>query len=75
MLNADSGSGICIVMAKLESRQDYKEFLAAFGDKLPKPTKSGTTTFLAEGRVVQLASTGTKTEPAMRAVIMTPTEK
>jgi len=74
MLDKESGPGICIVTAKLENKRNFQSFLDAFGGKLPKPDKNGNITYFVNGQVVQLAKTGTRKEPAMRAVIMTPEE-
>ncbi|MEO1044472.1 MAG: hypothetical protein AAFX04_03425 [Pseudomonadota bacterium] len=72
ILSAESGSGICSVTAKLSDAGDYDQFLAAFGDALPEADKDGNITFRAQGHLVQLARTGSRSDPAMRAIILTP---
>ena len=74
LLSAKSGSGICIVTAKLEKYKDYKKFLAAFGDNLPKPNTDGQTIFKSGERLIIVSRSGSRKEPAMRIAIMTPTE-
>jgi len=74
LLSAQSGSGICIVTAKLEKYKDYKKFLTAFGDKLPKPNADGETLFKSGGRLVIVSRTGSRKEPAMRIAVTTSTE-
>ncbi len=75
MLSAEKGTGVCVVIAKLKDEKVFESFLSAFGEKLPKPDKEGNISFSAEGHPVQLALTGSKEAPAMRAIIMTPKEK
>ncbi len=74
LLSGTGGAGICIVNARIKSFAVFEEFTAAFGGKLHKPNKDGEITFMAEGRPVQIAPTGSRDKPAMRLVVMTPTE-
>lgn len=75
LLSATEGSGLCMVNARIEDFSVFEDFKAAFGDKLPKPNKDGEITFFAEGRPVQIAATGSQSEPALRLAVMTPMEK
>ncbi len=72
MLSSPQGDGICIVMARLESRQAFEEFKSAWGGKLPKPDDKGAITFFAEGHPIQLRQTGTADKPAMSIVVGVP---
>lgn len=74
MLSAESGSGICIVTARVKDLAAIEEFKSAWGDALPKPNTDGTISFFAEGHAIQMAATGSKKEPGIRLVVMTPTE-
>lgn len=74
MLSGTEGSGACIVTARIESFDVFENFKSAFGGKLPKPNKVGEITYSAEGRIVQIAPTGKRSEPALRLVVMTPVE-
>ena len=72
MLSSPQGDGICIIMARLESRQSFEEFKSAWGGKLPKPDANGAITFFAEGHPIQLRQTGTADKPAMSIVVGMP---
>ena len=72
MLSAAEGSGLCIVMARIDSLQDFEKFKSAWGGKLPKPSADGTIGFLAEGRPVQLRQTGSPEKPSLSIAVMTP---
>ena len=74
MLTAESGEGLCVVMAKLENRGSFDEFTKAWGGKLPEPDSKGAISFSAEGQVVQLRRTGSREEPSLSIAVMTPTE-
>ncbi|MBI1401994.1 MAG: hypothetical protein GC147_02115 [Porphyrobacter sp.] len=74
LLSGTEGAGICIVNARIKNFSVFTDFTSAFGGKLPKPDKDGEINFIAEGRPVQIAPTGSRDKPAMRLVVMTPTE-
>ena len=71
MLSNLEGEGICLVNARIEGFEVFDEFKAAFGGKLPKPKKNGEITYQAEGRVVQIAPTGSSDKPSLRLVVGT----
>ncbi|GAA4034930.1 hypothetical protein GCM10022281_13950 [Sphingomonas rosea] len=75
ILSAKSGEGICIVMARIQSRATFPEFLKAWGGKLPAPDAEGRIIFSDEGRLVVLQQTGSDQQPALTMSVMTPTEK
>ena len=72
LLSTESGEGLCIVAARLESGRSFDEFKKAWGGKLPAPDKDGTISFKAEGQIVQLRRTGSRQEPALSIAVMTP---
>lgn len=71
-LSAESGEGLCIVLARLENAGSFDEFKKPFGNNLPAPAADGTISFKALGHVVQLRRTGTPAEPSMSIAVMTP---
>jgi hypothetical protein len=75
MLSAESGEGVCIVMARIEARSTFPQFLKAWGPGLPAPDKDGAISFSDEGHIVQIRQTGTDAEPALTMTVMTPLEK
>ena len=75
LLSAEQGSGLCIVMARLESAKAFDDFKSAWGNKLPAPDKEGAIYFFEDGQPVRLQRTGTAAQPAMAIAVMTPPEK
>ena len=75
ILSGEAGEGLCIVTAKLESDATFEQFKNAFGGKLPAPDAKGDIGFKAEGRPIILKRTGSKAQPAMSILVMTPPEK
>lgn len=75
ILSAEKGEGLCVVMARLESRNAFEDFKSAWGGKLPAPDKEGSITFFAEGHPIMLKQTGSADKPAMTISVMTPMEK
>ena len=75
MLSSQTGKGLCIVVAQLESLAAFDQFKSAFGDKLPAPDAEGNITFVADDHVVLLKQTGSRKQPAMSIAVMTPVEK
>jgi hypothetical protein len=73
MLSAETGEGVCIVMARLEKTSAFEEFKKAWGGKLPEPDSDGAISFLADGHIVQLRQTGSRQEPALSIAVMTST--
>jgi hypothetical protein len=71
LLSGLEGQGICVVTARIESYAVFDEFKAAFGDKLPRPDKKGNITYQAEGRIVQIAPTGSPEKPSLKLVVGT----
>ncbi len=69
-----SSDSFCVVNARIESFDTYNEFKAAFGGKLPDANENGEILFGAQGRIVQIAPTGSREAPAMRLVVGTRTE-
>jgi hypothetical protein len=74
LLSSESGEGLCIVAARLESAKSFAEFTKAWGGKLPPPNKEGVTSFKAKGHIVQLRQTGSPQEPSLSIAVMTPFE-
>ena len=74
LLSATQGKGICVVNARIKDFSVFEEFKKSLGGKLPKPDDTGEITFIAEGRPVQIAPSGSRSKPALRLVVMTPLE-
>ena len=74
LLSALEGDGVCIVNARIESFEVYKNFTEAFGGNLPAPNDEGAVTFRAQGHIVQIAPTGSTEKPSLRLVVGTKAE-
>ena len=75
VLSAESGEGLCIVTARIESRSTFPQFLKAWGTSLPAPDKEGVISFSDDGHIVQIRQTGTDDKPALSMAVMTPLKK
>lgn len=71
MLNALEGQGVCVVTARIESLAAFDAFKAALGGQLPRPERNGEVTYQAEGRIVQIAPTGSSDKPSVKLVVGT----
>lgn len=71
LLSGLDGQGVCVVTARIESLAVFEEFKDAFGGKLPKPDRNGTITYQAEGRIVQIAPTGSREKASLKLVVGT----
>jgi hypothetical protein len=71
LLSGLEGQGVCVVTARIESLSVFEQFKSAFGGKLPKPDRKGDITYQAEGRIVQIAPTGSREQPSLKLVIGT----
>ncbi len=71
LLSALEGQGACIVVARIENLKAYDQFKSAWGGKLPKPNKDGEISFIAQGRAVLMAPTGSRKEPRLRLAVGT----
>jgi len=71
MLSALEGEGACIVIARIKDLKAIDQFKSAWGGKLPKPNKDVEISFFAEGRAVQMATTGSRKEPSLRLAVGT----
>ena len=71
MFDATEGDGICMVTARIKSFDVYEDFKQAFGGKLPPANEDGTTTYVANGQLVQIAPTGSREAPALRLIVAT----
>ena len=69
MFDALEGKGICMVNARIKSFDVFEGFKQAFGGKLPPASEDGTTTYVANGQLVQIAPTGTREAPALRLIV------
>ncbi|KEO92651.1 hypothetical protein EH32_15450 [Erythrobacter litoralis] len=74
ILSTLEGQGVCMVNARIESFEVFEQFKQAFGGKLPPADDEGTITFMAEGRPVQIAPTGSREAPALRLAVLTERE-
>jgi hypothetical protein len=75
VLSTESGDGMCMVMARIESDAAFPEFLKAWGPQLPAPRKDGSIGFYDGGHPVLIRQTGTREKPALTMSVMTPSEK
>lgn len=74
LFSGAEGKGVCVVTARLKDIEQFKKFKSVWGDALPQPNDEGEIWFMAEGRMVQMALTGSREEPSVRLIVATPSE-
>jgi hypothetical protein len=75
ILSSESGDGVCIVMARIETAETFPKFLEAWGPRLPKANKDGVIGFYDDGHPVLIRETGTREKPALTMTVGVPSEK
>ena len=70
LLSAETGEGVCIVMARLKDDEAFRALISAWDFSFDDLT-DGAITFFAEDRAVEIAATGTDEKPSATLTVGT----